>query len=1011
MSGDALPLSLDDPEEREGQKQGAVEEEERRGRPFVYNPLRGDINVYSSNRRRWAHLLPEYLDRDLTIERNTSYSWISMTHPASMPLTIDYLPASQKLESRYEKQSYLIRETPPLSSSSIYEMLTQRIAQGYQLIVPEEEGGEGWDSIEKLFSRSSTSTSSASSLSHPTSSTEAGHIPSTSAPQVVSTTSSDPSATSPSPSASTADSSQTTTTPTQSSNEGSLSSASLDSHSTHSFPSYHLSLGHNYQILQRVLDPSTNDISVRVTWYRRKAERSKSELRMGYTYSLWALEMDGYETKRSTFIHKPSSTLDWKQMDEVICGKGVSSIGEKVQFWKIRLSIPPIYRDGRLWKGDNTPQDPLPHLDPDRLHKTLPPATIPPILSVAIPDVNNVDRSCISVADGESRPPPSPSDVGANFTSLFRFILENASFVSTDGEANARPSDSPRHPSVPFPEISISPENDEIEFIDDMESLDDTPTHIQMTSPSAMNGNDIEYPPTSPSPSEISISSPFSPSQAVASIAPPLPSPSLTPSLVSTSSILSTNTPIANLNSPLVSPSNDSLQSSDIFSVLIQLLRSTGPMQMKTKLHIRRLAVQSNTFLGKRLIDHLIFHRNALIQQIPLLPLLLAVEFDVEVAGCKICANSFPDLPRVMPFLDTSRWTDIPKFPLNSSHSLLPDAPSHSLAQPEIEPSVNHVTPSPDNESQLKRESSAISTSSHIHLSSAYFDYLLSDRSVLLGLCDHLLKQQLIVSIRGLQQFTDDKELYRFHDDHVRFSKGSGGFFSKGLALTPSLTSPPHPVSPTPLAVIASISPATSSSSSFSSSSSSSSLSSSSSSLPFSPSLVTPSPSKSLASISAGSTPTSSTLTRPHVWYTAQVPLSNKWNDWILVLYSHRWSPFDWYEMELQWIYTSGSHVRSYITDLIKEVKSLGFSITQVPCRRQVEEEDPFTFPILIPYPRFHNEKEIHSILVYHFGFVFDRTHSSTLFSPPGGKPLQHLSYLHSSGTVRLCIKDSNFIW
>ena len=104
--------------------------------PNPSNP-KTTITQDSSQYRRWQHVTP----------RPTSVShmkWKSMRTPAALPLQSAYFPREDELHNEYEQHTYTVSiNTEELNISLLSlmeEMIGQRLAQGYQIVVRQAQG-------------------------------------------------------------------------------------------------------------------------------------------------------------------------------------------------------------------------------------------------------------------------------------------------------------------------------------------------------------------------------------------------------------------------------------------------------------------------------------------------------------------------------------------------------------------------------------------------------------------------------------------------------------------------------------------------------------------------------------------------------------------------------------------------------------------------------------------------------------------------------------------------------
>lgn len=136
-------------------RQSTIAKEEA-AQPFILKPLispppwqiipnpsnpKTIITQDSSQYRRWQHVTP----------RPTSVShmkWKSMRTPAALPLQSAFFPKEEELHDQYEQHTYTVSvntEELGISLQSLMEeMIAQRLAQGYQIVVrqPKDEGND-----------------------------------------------------------------------------------------------------------------------------------------------------------------------------------------------------------------------------------------------------------------------------------------------------------------------------------------------------------------------------------------------------------------------------------------------------------------------------------------------------------------------------------------------------------------------------------------------------------------------------------------------------------------------------------------------------------------------------------------------------------------------------------------------------------------------------------------------------------------------------------------------------
>ncbi|KAK0563054.1 vacuolar membrane-associated protein iml1 [Tilletia horrida] len=152
-------------QEAERVRQGALESERARQmiaaqirieKQTLVNPSNPHKNraTFSSQLGRWQHLFPTRTNRH-------TVKWLSMTSPACLPLTTLYLPLEADLAAHWKESPYTITASTDAHSiltkrnattapavAIVREMASQRLAQGFQFIVP----SAGWNNDEHLAS-------------------------------------------------------------------------------------------------------------------------------------------------------------------------------------------------------------------------------------------------------------------------------------------------------------------------------------------------------------------------------------------------------------------------------------------------------------------------------------------------------------------------------------------------------------------------------------------------------------------------------------------------------------------------------------------------------------------------------------------------------------------------------------------------------------------------------------------------------------------------------------------
>lgn len=104
--------------------------------PNPSNP-KTTITQDSSQYRRWQHVTP----RPASVSH---MKWKSMRTPAALPLQSAYFPREEELKDEYEQHTYTVsvntEELGITPHSLMEEMIGQRLAQGYQIVVRQGQG-------------------------------------------------------------------------------------------------------------------------------------------------------------------------------------------------------------------------------------------------------------------------------------------------------------------------------------------------------------------------------------------------------------------------------------------------------------------------------------------------------------------------------------------------------------------------------------------------------------------------------------------------------------------------------------------------------------------------------------------------------------------------------------------------------------------------------------------------------------------------------------------------------
>ncbi|KAG9288504.1 hypothetical protein G9A89_015710 [Geosiphon pyriformis] len=254
------------------------------------NPAKGIYNrpILASHLRRWEHIFPKRLLKN-------TIKWTSLCTPACLPLTTDFFPPINE-QGAYHEYTYTISVDPEgftiqqddntseerKTEMLLKEMISQRLAQGYQLIIP---------------------SSASIPNSKPSKGSENNHIDI---------------------SKSIIEAGKSTTWKEQQPMPN-LFSASI--------PCY-LSMGHQVHIL--TFDPSGQNVEVKR--YLRKTQYSSNPI--PYSCVVWPKYQDNYET-RNVLFNYPHSDYKWNYVDQLVAGYQ-DVLLETLKFWRTRFILIPM---------------------------------------------------------------------------------------------------------------------------------------------------------------------------------------------------------------------------------------------------------------------------------------------------------------------------------------------------------------------------------------------------------------------------------------------------------------------------------------------------------------------------------------------------------------------------------------------------------------------------------------------------------------------------------------------
>lgn len=282
---DALERAWEEEEAKARYAQQAQVEKQTLVNPS--NPRKSlETRSTSTQLMRWQHLFPRRLNRHVV-------KWRSMTSPACLPLTTLYLPTPVDLANQWQEYPYSIsitsdstsflvkrRASTPPALAILREMASQRLAQGFQFIVP-------------VPSTPSRSKLSARRGSRPMDEA-AGEF--------------------------------RLREPSELFQPGSLASGNP------------IFLGMSNQIHRFAYDRSAGAIHVKR--FVRRTEYDTSAI--NYSCCIWARNCPGYQTVDARFRYPDFGAYNWTYLDALVAGHAEDdSFIEGLRFWRTRFVVVP----------------------------------------------------------------------------------------------------------------------------------------------------------------------------------------------------------------------------------------------------------------------------------------------------------------------------------------------------------------------------------------------------------------------------------------------------------------------------------------------------------------------------------------------------------------------------------------------------------------------------------------------------------------------------------------------
>ena len=264
------------------------------------NPIKNVIKQ-NSHIRRWEHIFPRMImsDRD-----GQTTNWKSLCTPACLPLTTDFFPTPEELSELYQEYTYTVSPADDINPSEdlrqqltknvealLIELISQRLAQGFQLIVATIQDGS-----HKLPGTPATEAEKARSVKR----LDASSVPNIKKQRVVTTGKHIYQATY----------SFSTTTP------------------------YYVSLGDHVHRL--FYDSSGNNVEIKR--YIRKINYNMDPV--SYSCRIWAKNMSGYSEKTIRFTYPSLETYNWNYLDHLISGYQEEMM-DALRYWRARFLLIP----------------------------------------------------------------------------------------------------------------------------------------------------------------------------------------------------------------------------------------------------------------------------------------------------------------------------------------------------------------------------------------------------------------------------------------------------------------------------------------------------------------------------------------------------------------------------------------------------------------------------------------------------------------------------------------------
>ncbi|KAI9316637.1 hypothetical protein BX666DRAFT_1945315 [Dichotomocladium elegans] len=273
--------------------------------------------LFTSHLRRWLHALPRIDQYD-----GTRVHWRSLTSPACLPLTTDYFPSNDELKSDYRHYMYTVSASEDANlyqagdrsisehkrtANLLMEMLSQRLAQGFQIIV-DITGSTYPKAFTKTYDSSNNIGGGGGNGKD--SNNAAG------------------------PPASVGTATITTAVPgTAAVTKGSGSLRDEDDAAKWKHMVWWLSMGH--QVHQLTFDSSCQNVEVR----RYVRQITFDIKKITYKCAIWPKHIQNYKQRNISFSY-PSLLYAWNYLDHLVAGYQ-DELTNNLRFWRARFIVIP----------------------------------------------------------------------------------------------------------------------------------------------------------------------------------------------------------------------------------------------------------------------------------------------------------------------------------------------------------------------------------------------------------------------------------------------------------------------------------------------------------------------------------------------------------------------------------------------------------------------------------------------------------------------------------------------